>query len=319
MNYSRLMITGTNGFIAHNFYQFMTTVENPPLIRLFDRVYGGDLCDWEDVERAWSRFEPDACINFASHTHIDTSIKDPRMFAENNIGLVVNVLEACRKHGTRLIQISSSEVYGTSQGTVHPELVPHGVPMSETHPLCPHSPYAWTKVCQDRAAYSWWQTYDLDASVVRPFNQYGPYQQLEKMIPKTMTRIMKGDPIPVYGEGKARRDWLFVQDTVRGIWQALHDLPAGDVVNLATGVNYSVLELVEEIKEVMADLGYEDKSQTVTVDHVDDRYGHVYNLLGDYSKAKKLLGWEPKHDLRAGLEKTALWMLNSDWGLVSRA
>jgi len=310
MKYSRLLVCGASGFIAHNFYQYMTTLENPPLIRLFDRAYGGDLCDWEDVERAWSRFEPDACINFASHTHIDTSIKNPRMFTENNLGLVVNVLEACRKHDTRLIQISSSEVYGTNQTT--------GT-MGEFHPLCPHSPYAWTKTCQDRAVYSWWQTYELDASVVRPFNQYGPYQQLEKMIPKTMTRIMKGDPIPVYGEGKARRDWLFVQDTVRGIWRALYDLPAGDVVNLATGVNYSVLELVDNIKQVMSDLGYKDKSQTVTVDHVDDRFGHVYNLLGDYTKARRLLDWEPQHTLQEGLKKTAQWMLNTDWGLVSRA
>jgi len=334
MKYNRILITGGAGFIPSNFFQYLTTLEEQPLIRLFDRRYGQDLTRWEDVDRAWSNFEPDAIINFASNTHIDTSIKDPRRFYENNLGLVVNVLEACRKYDTRLIQISSSEVYGTNKYV--PKLVATNIkdkdklrkimdiknvdapPMDEWHPLCPHSPYAWTKVCQDRAVYSWWQTYELDASVVRPFNQYGPYQQLEKMIPKTITRIMKGEHIPVYGEGLARRDWVFVQDTVRGIWMALEKLPPGDVVNLATGVNYSVIELVDNIKQVMGELGYEDKSKTVTVDHVDDRLGHVYNLLGDASKAENLLGWTPEHTLQQGLRKTAEWVLNTDWGLVSR-
>ena len=320
MEYNRILITGGNGFIATNMFQYLSTLDEQPLIRLFDKKYGQDLTRWEDVDSAWKNFEPDAVINFASETHIDTSINEPRKFYENNLGLVVNVLEACRKYDTRLIQISSSEVYGTNQWIQIPplgELVKQGM-MSEEHPLCPHSPYAWTKVCQDRAVYSWHQTYELDASVVRPFNQYGPYQQLEKMIPKTMSRIMKGEKIPVYGEGRARRDWLFVQDTVRGIWMALNDLPAGDVVNLATGVNYSVVELVDAIKEVMSELGYKDRSMIATVDHVDDRFGHVYNLLGDATKAKNLLGWVPEHTLYEGLRKTAMWLVNSDWGVVSR-
>jgi len=320
MEYNRILVTGGNGFIATNFFQYLTTLENQPLIRLFDKKYGQDLTRWEDVDSAFKNFEPDAVINFASETHIDTSIKDPKLFFDNNLGLVFNVLEACRKYDTRLIQISSSEVYGTNQlkNVFGKDGISGDAVMNENHPLCPHSPYAWTKVCQDRAVYSWWQTYEIDASVVRPFNQYGPYQQLEKMIPKTMSRIIKGEKIPVYGEGLARRDWVFVQDTVRGIYMALNRLPAGDVVNLATGVNYSVIELVEEIKSVMGELGYKDKSMIATVDHVDDRYGHVYDLLGDASKAKNLLGWIPEHTLYEGLRKTAMWLTNSDWGVISR-
>jgi len=312
MKYNRMLITGGSGFIATNMFQYLTTLDEEPIIRLFDRRYGGDLCNWDDVERAWKRFEPDACINFASHTHIDTSIKNPKSFFENNLHLMVNVLEACRLHDTRLLQISSSEVYGTNQ------FKPPTYPMTEEHPLCPHSPYAWTKLCQDRAVYSWNNTYGLNASIVRPFNQYGPHQQLEKMIPKTMTRIIKGEPIPVYGEGQARRDWVYVQDTVRGIWTALQKLPPAEVVNLATSMNYSILELVDTIKFVMGELGYENKSKTVTVDHVDDRLGHVFCLLGSFGKAKKLLDWEPQHTLREGLRKTALWLVNTDWGLTSR-
>ena len=317
MKYNRILVTGGNGFLGTNFFHYLSSLEDQPLVRLFDKGYGQDLTRWEDVDNAFKNFEPDAIINFASETHIDTSIKNPKKFYDNNIGLVYNVLEACRKYDTRLIQISSSEVYGTNQGMFKDNIYSLE-PMSEKHPLCPHSPYAWTKVCQDRAVYSWWQTYELNGSVVRPFNQYGCYQQLEKMIPKTMSRIMKGEKIPVYGEGKARRDWLFVQDTVRGIWMALNDLPAGDVVNLATGVNYSVVELVDNIKAVMEELGYKDRSMLATVDHVDDRFGHVYNLLGDATKAKNMLGWEPEHTLYEGLMKTALWLTTSDWGVVSR-
>ena len=311
MKYNRILVTGSHGFIASNLYQYLTTLDEQPVIRLFDRAYGQDLTRWDDVDKAWGNFEPDACINLASFTHIDSSIKEPVPFCKNNVELMFNVLEACRKHDVRLIHMSSSEVYGTNKN-------PNGEAMSETHLLQPHSPYAGSKASQDRFLYSWWQTYGLDASIVRGFNQFGPLQQLEKMIPKTMSRIMKGEKIPVYGEGLARRDWLFVQDTVRGIWMALNELPAGDVVNLATGVNYSVLDLVENIKSVMGELGYENKSMTVTVDHVDDRFGHVYNLLGDAGKAKKLLGWIPEHTLYEGLRKTALWLINGDWGIISR-
>ena len=109
-----------------------------------------------------------------------------------------------------------------------------------------------------------------------------------------------------------------MRDTARGLWLALTKLPAGDVVNLATNKSYSTLELVEVIKEVMGSLGYKDLSQVVTVQHTEDRFGHVMNLQASYAKAKEVLGWEPKYDLRAGIRETALWVLNSDWGLVSR-
>lgn len=306
----KLLITGGSGFIAQAFFQYLTTLpkEEAPEIRLFDRSFGQDLTNWEKVDEGFREFQPTHVINFASLTHIDTSIKDPRLFWTNNLGLQINVLEACRKYNSRLLQISSSEVYGTAKF----------VPITEEHPLNPHSPYAATKVMQDRATYSWWQTYGLDASIVRPFNQYGAGQQLEKMIPKAITLIRDGKSIPVYGAGVARRDWLYVRDTARGLWLALTKLPAGDVVNLATNKSYSTLELVEVIKEVMGSLGYKDLSQVVTVQHTEDRFGHVMNLQASYAKAKEVLGWEPKYDLRAGIRETALWVLNSDWGLVSR-
>lgn len=297
----RVLITGSAGFIMTNLFQFLLTVPEEPEIRLFDRRYGQDLCFWEDVEKAW-KWEPDLVINAASMTHIDSSIKDPRRFWDNNVRLMLNVLEACRIHDTRLLQISSSEVYGTQVYT----------PQDEKHPLQPHSPYAYTKVAQDRACYSWWQTYELNVSIVRPFNQFGPYQQKEKMTPKFIYNIIHGLPIPIYAEGKARRDWLYVKDTVRGIWMAALKLPAGEVVNLATGKSWSLLEVCELLKEIVPRVsGKPDLSKIVTVQHVDDRLGHVYHLEGSYEKAKKLLGWEPKYSYPQALEETVKWYIDN--------
>ncbi len=299
----RVLITGGAGFIMTNLFQFLLTVPEEPEIRLFDRRYGQDLCCWEDVEKAWE-WEPDIVINAASSTHIDTSIKTPRNVWNNNIGLMLNILEACRKYDTRLLQISSSEVYGTQVYT----------PQDEKHPLQPHSPYAFTKVVQDRSCYAWWQTYGLNVSIVRPFNQFGFYQQKEKMTPKFIYNIVHGLPIPIYAEGKARRDWLYVKDTVRGIWLAALNLPAGEVVNLATGKSWSLLEVCDLLKEIVPRVsGKPDLSKVVTVDHVDDRWGHVYHLEGSYEKAEKLLGWKPKYSYPEALEETVKWYIQNEF------
>jgi len=304
----RLLITGGSGFIATNFFQYLLTlpVEGQPEIRLFDRRYGQDLTCWEDVDRAWNEYKPDAVVNFASFTHIDDSIQNPRKFWENNLGLQINVLEACRKYECRLLQISSSEVYGTAQR----------LPMDENHPIAPHSPYAFTKVAQDRSCYAWWQTYGLNVSIVRPFNQFGPYQQRQKLIPKFIYNIVHGLKLPVYAEGKARRDWLYVKDTVRGIWMALKELPAGDVVNLATGKSWSVIDVANLLKKIVPKVtGKPDLSKIVTVQHVDDRWGHVFHLEGSYEKAKRLLGWEPRYTFPKALEETAKWYIDNNFAV----
>lgn len=306
----RLLITGGNGFIATNFFQFLLTLpeEERPEIRLLDRRYGQDLTIWEDVEKAWE-WEPDACINFASYTHIDDSIKNPKKFWDNNITLMFNVLEACRRHNTRLIQISSSEVYGTQVYT----------PQDEKHPLQPHSPYGLTKVLQDRACYAWWQTYGVDVSIVRPFNQFGPHHQRQKLIPKFTYNIMHGLPLPVYAEGKARRDWLYVKDTVRGIWMALKELPTGEALNLATGKSWSIIDVANLLKEIVPRVsGKPDLSKIVTVQHVDDRWGHVFHLEGSYEKAKTMLGWEPEYTFPQALEETVKWYIQNEFAVPYR-
>ncbi len=307
---NRLLVTGGSGFIATNFFHFLLTLpeEEQPEVRLFDRRFGQDLTCKEDVEAAW-KWEPDACVNFASYTHIDDSIKNPRKFWENNLELMLNVLEACREYDCRLLQISSSEVYGTQVYT----------PQDEEHPIQPQSPYALTKVVQDRSCYAWRQTYDLDVSIVRPFNQFGPYQQTQKLIPKFTYNIIHGLPLPIYAEGNARRDWLYVKDTVRGIWMALNKLPAGEAVNLATGKSWSVKEVADLLKDIVPKVsGKPDLSKIVTIDHVDDRWGHVFHLEGSYEKAEKLLEWKPEYTFPEALEETVRWYIQNEFAVPYR-
>lgn len=298
----KILITGGSGFIATNFLQYLMSVEEPIDVRIFDLLAGQDLTKWEDVEKAWN-WEPDAVVNFASFTHVDESIENPRRYWENNIGLQINVLEACRKYDCRLLQISSSEVYGTAQY----------VPMDEKHPLCPHSPYSLSKLVQERACYSWWKTYELDVSIVRLFNLFGPYQQRQKLVPKFIYNIVHGLLLPVYAEGKARRDWTYVKDVVNGIWLSLKSLPAGEVVNLCTGKSLSILEISDLLKEIVPRVtGRKDLSKIISTQHVDDRWGHVFHLEGDNRRAKELLDWEPKYTLDQALEETVRWYVAND-------
>lgn len=306
----KLAVTGADGFIATNFLRYLSGLpesERPDTICL-DLHRGNDLTCHSYVEGVW-KMKPDAVVNFASFTHVDDSIKNPREFWRNNLGLMLNVLEACRKHDTRLLQISSSEVYGSAVYT----------PQDEKHPLQPHSPYAFTKIAQDRACYAWWRTYGLDASVVRLFNNFGPYQQLQKLIPRFTYNVVHGLPLPVYGEGKARRDWLYVKDSVRGIWKALNNLPAGEVMNFATGKSWSVMEVVNLLRKIVPKLsGIPDLSKTIQAEHVDDRWGHVLHLEGSYRKAKEMLGWTPEYTFPEGLEETVKWYLKHHFNVPYR-
>jgi len=139
------------------------------------------------------------------------------------------------------------------------------------------------------------------------------------LIPKFIYNIVKGMPLPVYAEGEARRDWLYVKDTVKGIWMALKKLPAGEVLNLATGVSWSVIDVANLLKEIVHRIsGSPDLSNIVTVDHVDDRWGHIFHLEGSYEKAKRLLDWEPKYAFPEALEETVRWYLQSEFAVPYR-
>lgn len=302
---ARILLTGGSGFIATNFLQYLSQFKDVEVV-MFDRKYGQDFRDAEAVRKAVLGKGYDVVYHLGALTHIDASITEPAPFMDSNFMGTFNILEAVREENVRraaegeellkVVYVSSSEVYGTSQWEPKP--------MSEAHPLAPHSPYAAAKTAADRLCYAYWQTYEMPVKIIRPFNQYGPYQDEGKLVPKLVKLALEGKPFPVYADGLARRDWVFVYDTCEALWRA-KDLPDGAAVNIATGENYTVLEVCEMVKRIMKARA----SKIVHVDHVDDRWGHVKCLRGDPSLAKELMGWTPKTSLEEGLKRTISWYL----------
>lgn len=314
----KVLITGATGFIGTNLFQYLAREQDAADLWLFDKRYGQDIRDYDQIRQAVTGM--DLVIHLAASTHVDNSIPNPLPFFWNNAEGTVQVLRAVQDEGCKMIYISSSEVYGSiapgyeeSHGIYY---APSGYVeenpkpilfygQAEDHPLNPQSPYAAAKTAGDRACYAWWQTYNTNVVIVRPFNQYGPYQASEKAIPLFIDYAINGKPLPVYGDGGASRDWLYVQDTVSGIWAA-RNARSGEVYNLATGKDYSIMELTQTIRDVLGVKGY-----TVHVTEVADRPGHVARLLGDARKAEKELGWRAQTSLPEGILKTAEWLISN--------
>ena len=294
---TRILCTGMSGFMAGRFFQYMAREHNDVTTIGFDRAHGQDLTNDYAVYSAIQGV--DAVFHFGALTHIDTSITTPRPFVDTNVGGTLNVLEACTKAKVKLVQISSSEIYGS----LTDEEYAAGVKQSEAFRLNPQSPYAATKVAQDTMCTAWQHTYGTDVRVLRPFNQWGPGQDIRKMIPKFFKQVLTGEPVTVYGDGLSTRDWVWVDDFVEAVWKSL-DLPAGTVVNVATGQSYSVLEVVEKIQKMLGRV----ESKVVLVNHVDDRWGYVKHLRGDGSRVEQLLGWKPTVGLDEGLPRLYEWL-----------
>lgn len=304
----KVLITGMSGFIPTNFFQFLIKKADKNIECYgFDLLHEQDLRDARAVEEAVKNV--DLVVHFGALTHVDSSIKDPRVFLETNIWGTFNVLQAATKHKIKVIQIASSEVYGALAKGFDFQSEDNHPLNHKPHPLNAQSPYAFTKVAQERMCYAWRQTYGTDVRVVRPFNQYGAGQDIRKVIPKFMHQIVQGKPITVYGSGEAKRDWVFAEDTCSGIW-ASRNLPPGEVINLCGGKNYSVWEIIDFIKKTMPQ-GVHFRSKVVKVVRTNERVGEVYASKGDPSKAEKLLGWRAKTSMEEGLRKTWDWFVGS--------
>ncbi|MEL7210444.1 MAG: GDP-mannose 4,6-dehydratase, partial [Actinomycetota bacterium] len=211
------------------------------------------------------------------------------------------LLDAVNSAGIdQLIHISTSEVYGTSQQHL----------MNEDHLLNPRSPYAAAKTGAERLAYSYWATFQTPVTIVRPFNNYGPHQHLEKLIPCFITSALRGETLPMHGTGKSTRDWIFVEDTCRGvdaILRAPREDTIGEVFNLGTGVDTSVLSITEQLLDTLG------KPRDL-IQPVAERPGQVDRHCADYAKVKAVCGWEPQVTIDEGLRRTVQWYVdNRDW------
>lgn len=247
--------------------------------------------------------ESDMVVHFAAETHVTRSIYDNTQFFKTDVLGTQAVANAVCKHRDRIerfLHISSSEVYGTAC-TAN---------MDETHPLNPMSPYAAAKAGADRLVYSYWATYELPVVIVRPFNNYGPRQHLEKVVPRFITSILLDEELRVHGDGLSARDFVHVADNCEAIDLLLHapqEKVVGEVFNVGTGEDRSILSIARDIIEMMAP----DRKPPI---HVGDRPGQVLRHTADISKIRSLVGWAPRISWPEGLGETIRWYgENAEW------
>jgi dTDP-glucose 4,6-dehydratase len=264
------------------------------------RFIHGDIRDVHDVAAALEGV--DVIVNAAAESHVSKSIEQggAEFVTTNVVGTQV-LLDAIREQPVeRFVLISSSEVYGTAVSD----------PMTEDHPLNPRSPYAGTKAGGDRLAYSYWCTYDLPVTVIRPFNNYGPYQHPEKVIPRFIIQALTDRQLTIHGNGAASRDWLHVRDTAEAITRACEaplELVKGETINVATGVDESVEQIADMILEMLG------KPVSLKA-HVHDRPGQVDRHIGSTDRAERLLGWRSSIAFADGLAQTIAWYReNQEW------
>lgn len=245
----------------------------------------------------------DMVVHFAAETHVTRSIYDNFLFFETDVlgtQTVANAMLKYKDKVERFIHISTSEVYGTATGPL----------MNEEHPLMPMSPYAAAKAGADRLVYSYWATYDLPATIIRPFNNYGPSQHLEKAIPRFITSCILDKPIRIHGDGSAARDFVFSEDTCRAIDMVIHapiEEVKGEVFNVASSIHRTILSIAQEIVSLMG------KDETM-IKFSGDRPGQVFRHTGDITKIGARLGWQPEMSWEMGLKKTIDWYKdNRSW------
>ncbi len=312
-----LLITGGAGFIGSNFARHIYNKYPNYSIIVYDALtYAGSIENLPESLRHSNRFkfvyanicsasqvaatigDVDIVVHFAAETHVTRSIFDASDFWQTDIVGTANLLSAISQashHIERFIHISTSEVYGSCRAERQA--------MDEEHPLEPRSPYASAKTGADRIVYSYWQTYGLPAVIVRPFNNYGPFQHLEKAIPRFITSALLDEPLTVHGDGQSSRDWVYVDDTCAAIDLLMHaplDSVIGQVFNVATNVDTPILDIAQAI------LGILGKPKNLMAP-VGDRPGQVIKHRGDYTKIAKTVGWQPRINLEDGLERTVRW------------
>ena len=268
----------------------MAKVEDNPRFRFIQ----GDICDEKLDGELLS--DCDLVVNFAAQTHVDRSIHSPAEFVHTNIVGTHKLLEAARRGGKRFLQVSTDEVYGSKEEGS----------FTEDDPLNPSSPYAASKAAADLLLLAYHRTYGLPMSIIRCSNNYGPRQYPEKLIPLMIARALRGEKLPLYGDGTNRREWTYVEDCCRGIDLILHEGEDGQIYNLSSGVELTNLQIVRETLNLLG------KGEEL-IEYVEDRPGHDrrYSLC-----CKKLaaLGWEPRWDLQEGLEQTVRWYVeNKEW------
>lgn len=312
-----LMVTGGAGFIGSNFVRYMLDKYPDYRILVYDKLtyagnldnlldvrddprysfVQGDICDEAAVTAALQAHQIDTIVNFAAESHVDRSIMDPDAFIKTDVYGTYVLLEAARRLGLeRYHQISTDEVYGHIHGD-HRSL--------ETDPIAPRSPYAASKASGDLMAVAYHVTYGLPVTITRGANNIGPYQYPEKVIPLFVTNAIDDLPLPVYGDGRQRRDYQFVLDHCEGIDAVLHRGAIGEIYNVGTGGEMENLAMVEILLD---ELG----KPASLIQHVEDRPGHDRRYCLNVDKLKAL-GWQARHTHEEAIRSTVRWYVANEW------
>lgn len=331
-----LLVTGGSGFIGSNFIRHLLTETDfdGRIVNVDCLTYAGNPENLNDMEsrfpdryvfvrenirhlenmaKIFDYYHIDSICHFAAESHVDRSIAEPDAFIQSNIIGTFNLLELARKRMrqiNRFHHISTDEVYGSLGAT--------GL-FSEVSPYRPTSPYSASKAASDHLVRAYWHTYGLPVTLSNCSNNYGPYQFPEKLIPLIILNALAEKPLPVYGDGKNIRDWLFVRDHSAALWAILQRGRAGETYNIGGNCEIENIELVERICEMMDAMpalkGKNSRKDLIT--HVSDRPGHDRRYAIDASKIHSELQWMPETDMEKGLQQTIEWYIaNRQW--VSR-
>ncbi len=330
----RLLVTGVAGFIGSNFVS-LSLKKHPErkIVGLDLLTYAGnmdnlrdalahpsfvflkgDICDREGVDGLFQKYAIEQVVHFAAESHVDRSIHDPQVFLKTNILGTQTLLDCAKRYwrngsgwvdGCRFLQVSTDEVYGA--------LGPTGS-FSERTPLDPHSPYAASKASADLIVKAYHDTYGLPVNITRCSNNYGPYQFPEKLIPLMIWNAITHQPLPVYGDGKQVRDWLYVSDHCAAIELVLESAPCGEVYNIGGHNEKENIEIVRLILSTLREKTRDPEINDGLIRYVKDRPGHDRRYAIDPEKIEQTLGWTPSVSFDEGISKTIDWYLaNRPW------
>lgn len=328
-----ILITGGVGFIGSNFIDYflkkypLTKIVNidkltyaGELSNLADvekhknyNFVEGDICDRALIEKLFTKYNFQGVIHFAAESHVDNSIKSPNEFINTNVLGTFNLLDVAKNHWmsspykvkeyhlkSRFLHISTDEVYGT--------LGEEGLFTEET-PYAPNSPYSASKASSDFIVRSYFHTYGLNVVTTNCSNNYGPKQHDEKLIPTIIRKAIKGESIPIYGDGKNIRDWLYVEDHCKGIGIAFNKGTSGETYNIGGKNEHNNLYIANKICGILDEILPKPVSYKDQISFVEDRPGHDYRYAIDATKIEKNLGWKAEENFETGIRKTVDWYI----------
>lgn len=337
MTNKNILVTGGAGFIGSAVIRYLINETNSNVLNIDKLTYAGnlesletvsnnpryqflhaDICDKSAMTKAFQDFQPNIVMHLAAESHVDRSIDGPMDFIQTNIIGTYTLLEVARNYWQNLAEdkksrfkfhhISTDEVYGDLEGT--DDL------FTEATPYSPSSPYSASKASSDHLVRAWYRTYGLPVVVTNCSNNYGPYHFPEKLIPLVILNALDGKPLPVYGDGKQIRDWLYVEDHARALYLVATTAKVGETYNIGGHNEKQNIDVVKTICTILDNIKPRTDGQSYTqqITFVKDRPGHDLRYAIDASKIQQELNWQPQETFESGIQKTVEWYLNNlEW------